>query len=93
LVTVREFDGPRERIYVSADDLVITISFDDLSGKRTLPNEWVYSLKRHDLEDVKQEGDTLVLCTKDGQHVKLTLFNADAAFEEIKKWIGLEARR
>jgi len=93
MVSVSEFDGPRERIYVSADDLVITISFDDLSGKRTLPNEWVYSLKRHDLEDAKHEGDTLILCTKDGQRVKLTLFNADVAFEEIKKWIGLEARR
>lgn len=90
---MREFDGPRERIYVSMDELVITISFDDPSNKRTLPNEWIYLLKRQDLEGVKRECSALIFRTKAGQNLRVTLFNLDEAFEEISQWIGVEGIR
>lgn len=86
-MTTKAFDGPRERVYVSAGELVITMSFGDFVGKQTLPNEWIYVLGKSELEEIKREGDTLLLRTKDGQQVRVTLFDSREAFEEIEAWI------
>ncbi|MCI4439025.1 hypothetical protein JHC27_04160 [archaeon] len=86
-MNVRSFEGPQESIYVLGNELVITISLNDTKTRRSLPNEWVYVLKRQEIEDVVLENNTLVLHTKDKRQTKVMLFEADKAFLAIKEWI------
>ncbi|MGB9759369.1 MAG: hypothetical protein ACP5KW_07130 [Thermoproteota archaeon] len=86
-MNVKEFEGPRESIYVLGDELVVTISFNDTKTRRSLPNEWVYVLKRQEIEDVVLEDNTLVLCTKDKRQTRVMLFEADKAFLTIREWM------
>ncbi|MEM0171319.1 MAG: hypothetical protein QXV57_01975, partial [Thermoproteota archaeon] len=78
---------PNESIYVLEDELVITISFYDAKTIKSLPNEWVYALKKSEIEDVMLKNSTLILSTKDKKQVRITLFRAEKAFLMIKEWM------
>lgn len=84
---IEEFEGPRESVYILRDELVVTILFNDTKTRRSLPNEWVYVLKRQEIEDVGLENNTLVLHTKDKKQTRVTLFKAYKAFLTIKEWM------
>ncbi|MEM3520676.1 MAG: hypothetical protein QXG85_03650 [Thermoproteota archaeon] len=86
-MSIREFEGPNESIYVLEDELVITISFYDAKTIKSLPNEWVYALKKSEIEDVMLKNSTLILSTKDKKQVRITLFRAEKAFLMIKEWM------
>lgn len=86
-MSVKEFEGAQESIYILEDELIITISFNDVKTTRNLPNEWVYVLEKQEIEDVKLENSILVLYTKDKRQTRITLFEADKAFLTIKEWM------
>lgn len=89
-MNVKEFGGPQESIYILDDELVIAISFQDKRVSRTLPSEWIYPLRRQEIEDLKLESSTLVLYTKGKRQIKMTLFEPDKAFSTIKEWMRVD---
>jgi len=81
------FGEAEENVYILEDKIVITVSYTDVSSRGILPNEWIIIFDRNEVEDVKLDGDILILFTKNGGKIKLSRHDAKDLYFRIRMWL------
>jgi hypothetical protein len=76
-----------ENVYILEDKIVITVSYTDVSSRGILPNEWIITFDRDEVEDVKLDGNILILFTKNGGKIKLSRHDARDLYFRIRMWL------
>ena len=81
------FGEAEENVYILDNKIVITVYYIDLSTGTILPNEWIITFDRKEIEDVKLDGNILILFTKDGGKIKLSRHDARDLYFRIRMWL------